>query len=61
MNDEDCGPKDFGEGYTDGWLAVMGAGASLPSIPSHAIPAGKTPYEHGYALGRLAAQKRKHG
>jgi hypothetical protein len=52
-------PKGFAEGYTEGWLSIMGTGAALPSIPSYAIPAGKTAYQHGYELGRTAAEKRK--
>jgi hypothetical protein len=47
--------KSFEEGYIDGWRSILGEGAPLPSIPSYAIPAGKTEYEHGYEQGRAVA------
>ncbi len=47
--------ETFSEGYLAGWQSVFGRGATLPGIPSHAIPAGKTEYQHGYDEGRSAA------
>jgi hypothetical protein len=45
--------KTFKDGYTDGWHSEKPG--TDPEIPAHAIPAGKTDYEHGYELGRAAA------
>jgi hypothetical protein len=45
--------QDFERGFIDGWQSVKPG--SVPGIPAYAVPAGKTPYEHGYDLGREAA------
>jgi hypothetical protein len=45
--------KTFEDGYLDGWHSVKPG--TNPSIPSYAIPAGKTPYQHGYERGRAKA------
>ena len=45
--------KSFADGYTDGWHSVKPG--TDPDIPAHAIPVGKTDYEHGYKLGRARA------
>lgn len=42
--------QDFQNGFIDGWQSVNPG--TVPSIPSSAIPAGKTAYEHGYERGR---------
>ncbi|WP_188079933.1 hypothetical protein [Neorhizobium sp. P12A] len=47
--------KTFSEGFIDGYRSVKGAGAALPGIPAHAIPAGKTEYQHGYDEGKRKA------
>lgn len=46
--------KTFTDGYLDGWCSVKSG--SNPPIPAHAIPAGKTAYQHGYELGKKAAE-----
>lgn len=48
---------DFQQGYIDGWQSVKPG--SVPTIPSYAIPAGKTAYEHGFELGKQAALRRR--
>jgi hypothetical protein len=50
--------KTFTDGYIDGWQSIMGKG-SVPAVPAHAVPAGKTPYEAGYDRGREVATERK--
>lgn len=50
--------QTFSDGYIAGWQSVTGSNL-LPSIPAHAIPVGKTPYDHGYEEGRRRAQERK--
>ena len=50
------GKTTFSEGYIDGWSAIKGRG-TIPAIPSNAIPAGKTPYDHGLAEGTKAANE----
>lgn len=52
--------KTFSDGYTEGWQETYGSNL-LPSIPSHAIPSGKTAYEHGLDLGRKEGVRRKAG
>ena len=54
MNDN----RTFAEGYIEGWKAVMGEGAAISGIPSHAIPAGKTPYQAGLVRGMEDAQEK---
>jgi len=49
--------EDFEQGYIDGWQSAKPG--SLPGIPSYAVPPGKTPYQHGYDLGRQAALRSK--
>ena len=44
----------FTDGYLDGWHELK-PGID-PGIPAHSISAGKTPYEHGYDLGKKAAK-----
>jgi len=51
MTDSRQSPKGFREGYIEGWRSVTKL-TTLPSIPSHAIPAGKTDYEYGLELGK---------
>lgn len=46
--------KTFTDGYMDGWHSVKPG--TDPGIPAHAIPAGKTPYQHGFELGRAKAE-----
>lgn len=46
-------PQEFRDGYIDGWQSIRPG--DTPAVPSHATPAGKTPYEHGYELGRQRA------
>lgn len=46
--------KTFEEGYIEGWHSVRPG--SNPDIPAYAVPAGKTPYEYGFELGRRRAQ-----
>jgi hypothetical protein len=43
----------FEAGYIDGWHSVI-PGPS-PGVLAFTVPAGKTPYEHGYELGQKAA------
>jgi hypothetical protein len=47
--------KTFDAGYAAGWRSVI-AGPS-PGVLAFKVPAGKTPYEHGYELGQKAALK----
>ena len=47
--------KSFTDGYLDGFHSLK-KGVN-PAIPAHAIPAGKTPYQHGFELGRSKAQE----
>lgn len=54
MDDES---DNFEKGYVDGWQSLK-PGTNPPGIPAYALPAGKTPYEHGFALGRLKALER---
>lgn len=57
MSDQNIPPepnKTFSDGYLEGWHFIRAG--DTPSIPAHAIPAGKTPYQHGYELGRTAAE-----
>lgn len=44
-NDSD----EFRQGYIDGWQSIKPG--TVPDIPAFAIPAGRTAYQHGYALG----------
>jgi hypothetical protein len=46
-------PKTFPDGYIDGWHSIRPG--DTPAVPSHATPAGKTPYEYGYGLGKQRA------
>jgi hypothetical protein len=65
-NEQGCGSRgtlmktptsqDFENGYIAGWQSLKPG--SVPTIPSYAVPAGKTPYQHGYELGRKAAASR---
>jgi hypothetical protein len=51
--------QTFADGFREGYKSVMGSGASMPGIPSHSIPAGKTAFQHGIAKGVEAGLKRK--
>lgn len=46
--------EDYEKGFIDGWQSLRPG--SLPAIPSYAVPAGKTPYQHGYDKGREYAE-----
>ena len=37
----------------------MGSGVAVPGIPSHAIPAGQSPYREGLARGMADARQKK--
>ena len=55
MNDD----RTFVEGYIEGWKSVLGAGVGIKGIPSHAIPAGKRPYQEGLVRGTEDAHGEK--
>lgn len=48
---------DFERGYLAGWQSLK-PGSNPPGIPAHAIPAGKTAYDHGFKLGKAKAETR---
>lgn len=48
--------KTYTDGYIDAYQSVRGKGV-VPSIPAHAIPAGKTLYQAGHDDGREAATR----
>jgi hypothetical protein len=47
--------KTFQDGYIDGYQSVRPG--TLPSIPSYAIPIGKTPYQWGFMMGEEDASR----
>jgi len=49
--------RTFATGYMDGWMSVIPG--SVPRIPGHTLPAGKTPYEYGFESGCRAAAEHK--
>jgi len=53
MTNGDTSQKTFTEGYIAGYQSVR-PGAS-PAVPAYAVPAGKTPYQYGYDLGKQKA------
>ncbi len=47
---------EFTRGYIDGWKSIKPG--TVPAIPAWALPAGRSPYEYGYQLGKERAAQR---
>jgi hypothetical protein len=47
--------SEFARGWVDGWKAICGPHAAMPTPPDIIVPSGFDPYDYGYEHGRAVA------